>query len=138
MRKIVLFVFIVILIPLPAVATAQVNLALDSYTCADFLRDSKAPPDGTHLLKSLMMISWATGYAAAFQQKSPHAGAKAIILMAATLGDVCRKRPGKTAVDAITQFVAQFATSKQHIEHTRLKAARLRPRRIRHPRRHVR
>jgi hypothetical protein len=92
---------------------AQESLALDSYTCAQFLSDSKSPADGNKLLKSLMMISWATGYASAFQQKIVRADAEAIVLIAATLGQVCTKSPEKKAVEAAVAAISLFGITEQ-------------------------
>jgi hypothetical protein len=88
---------------------AEESIALDGYTCAQFLSDTTQPADGNKVLKTLMMISWATGYAAAFQQKLPRADAAAIVLMAGTLGDACRKQPMEKAVKAITNQINEFA-----------------------------
>ncbi len=101
-------------------ATAQAHseskesLALDGYTCAQFLADSTKPTDSNKLLKSLMMISWATGYAAAFQQKSPRADAAAIVLIAGTLGDICRENPERTVVQAIGTAINKFAGQEKN------------------------
>lgn len=88
---------------------AQENVVLDTYTCAEFLDDAKEPADGARLLRSLMMIAWAGGYAAAYQEGSPRADPTAIQLIAATLGDACRKSPDQKVVGVIADAVAQFA-----------------------------
>ena len=94
-------------------ARAQENVILDSYTCADFLKDTKEPADGARLLRSLMMISWATGYAAAYQAGPPRADARAVRLIAATLGDACRKEPKKTVVQTIVNAISHFTSIEQ-------------------------
>jgi len=88
---------------------AQESLALDKYTCADFVSDSGRTNDGPKLIRSLAMISWATGYAAAHQKDIPRADAAAMQLIAATLGDICRASPEIKAVQAITTAIQQFA-----------------------------
>jgi hypothetical protein len=103
--------FFLIVIPVYG-AHAQENVELDSYSCADFLKDAKEPADGARLLRSLMMIAWATGYAAAHQEGAPRADVKAVQLIAATLGDACRKTPTKSAVHTIEDTVNQFAKTK--------------------------
>jgi hypothetical protein len=89
--------------------SAEESIALDGYTCEQFLSDTSKPADGTKVLKTLMMISWATGYAAAFQQTLPRADAAAIVLMAGTLGEACRKQPTEKVVKAITDQINEFA-----------------------------
>jgi hypothetical protein len=88
---------------------AQEHVVLDSYTCGDFLRDAREPADGERLLRSLMMIAWATGFAAAHQEGEPRADVKAVQLIAATLGDACRKEPTQSAVHAIEGVVDQLS-----------------------------
>jgi hypothetical protein len=94
-------------------SSAQENLALDSYTCAAFLSDSASPGDGGKLLKSLMMISWATGYASAYEKNAARADASAIMLIAGALGGACRNSPARPVVDVAAEIVANFATTKQ-------------------------
>jgi len=48
-------------------AFAQQDLSLDKYTCAQFLEDSQTSAALPKSIKFLMMTSWATGFAAAFQ-----------------------------------------------------------------------
>jgi hypothetical protein len=86
------------------------DFALDRYTCAQFLTDIKDLSNGEKLLKSMMMISWATGYAAAFQPSSPRADTPAIRLIAATLGSDCQKTPDRRVVEAIADQIKQLAT----------------------------
>lgn len=93
------------------VSHSQEPLTLDKYTCEQFLADSTNKTDGTKLLKSLMMISWATGYAAAYQKGLPRADSGAIDLMAGILGNECRKSESKNAVEVIVDAVNNFAQS---------------------------
>jgi hypothetical protein len=86
-------------------------VALDTYTCSEFLVDAKEPADGAKLLRSLMMISWSAGYAAAFQQGTPRADPSAVQLIAAALGNACRDNPSQTAVEAIANAVKQLAAA---------------------------
>jgi PAN domain/HdeA/HdeB family len=101
----------IVLLAAPARGEAAESIALDKYTCAEFLSDTTQTTDGNKLLKSLMMISWATGYAAAFQQKLARADAAAIALIAGALGDACRQKPEQTAVQAIIATIDRFAAS---------------------------
>ena len=98
------------------VGHSQEPIALDKYTCEQFLVDSTNRTDGAKLLKSLMMISWATGYASAYQKELPRANSEAIDLIAGILGKECRKSPSKKAVEVIVETVNHFAqTEKQQI-----------------------
>lgn len=94
------------------------DVGLDTYTCQQFLDDSKEPSNGQRLLKSMMMISWATGFAAAFQQTKPRADTIAIRLIAATLGADCQKTPQRRVVDAISDQIKQLATSASQDSNT--------------------
>ncbi len=90
---------------------AQQTVALDQYTCSQFLNDINDIADGERLLRSLMMISWATGYVAAHQAGTPRADPTAVQLIAATLGDVCRKTPNPTVVSTIEKVIEQFTST---------------------------
>lgn len=94
-------------------SNAQENLALDKYSCADFLQDTTQPGNGNKLLRSLMMISWATGYASGTQQKFARADAGAFMLMAGALGEACRKEPALKAVQVIARLVQQSSLDRQ-------------------------
>lgn len=80
---------------------AQDALVLDTYTCGDFLSDLGDRANSTRLRRSLMMISWAAGYAAARQK----AATGSFEVIAAMLGDVCRKAPAEKAAKAITDKI---------------------------------
>jgi hypothetical protein len=94
------------------VARADENIALDAYTCAQFLQDAKDPEGGLGVLRSLMMISWAAGYAAAHDAGAPRADPKAVQLIAATLGEACRKSPEQKAMQATTDMISQLASGQ--------------------------
>jgi hypothetical protein len=82
-------------------AHAQDAFVLDTYTCGQFLADVADRADTAKVRRSLMMISWAAGYAAARQQDAP----SSLEIIAATLGDACRNLPGEKAVKAITDKI---------------------------------
>jgi hypothetical protein len=90
-------------------ATRAVEINLQSYSCADFVADVKDPADGEKLLRSLMMISWSTGYAAAYQQKNTRADPAALRLVAAMLGGVCAKTPTRTVIQAMVETISELA-----------------------------
>jgi PAN domain-containing protein len=86
-------------------AQAEEALVLDTYTCGQFLADVGDRGDNAKLRRSLMMISWAAGYAAARQKDATGS----LEMIAATLGDVCRNSPMEKAVKAITDKINEFA-----------------------------
>lgn len=99
-------------VPTVSSAIAQEAVVLDTYLCADFLKDVSKPADGASLLRSLMMISWATGYASAHQSQVPRADPKAVQLIAAALGAACRQVPEQKAVQAIVSVVNRLSSSE--------------------------
>jgi PAN domain len=107
----------VFLVLAPTQGTAE-DIDLGNYTCAQFLSDVKKPANGEKLLKSMMMISWSTGFAAAFQQSAPRADATAIRLMAATLGIACGKNPERPVVHAVIDELKQFTNVGPQITNT--------------------
>ena len=82
-------------------AHAQDAFVLDTYTCGQFLADVADRADNAKVRRSLMMISWAAGYAAARQPAAP----SSLEIIAATLGDACRNSPGEKAIKAITDKI---------------------------------
>lgn len=86
-------------------APAQDALVLDTYTCSDFLADLGDRGNSASLRRSLMMISWAAGYAAARHNEA----ISSLEVIAATLGDVCRKSPAEKAAKAITGKIDEAA-----------------------------
>lgn len=90
-----------------------VDIDLQTYTCRDFLADIKEPANGAKLLKSLMIISWSTGYAAAYQKKDPRGDPAALRLIAATLGVDCAKSPDRSAIQVIAQAIQKFAVTAE-------------------------
>jgi hypothetical protein len=103
-----IFVLVAGLLVLSALRADASDVSLESYTCAEFLADSKTPTDGPALVKSLMMIAWATGFASGRSDGNSRADGKAFQLMAATLGDACRKDTSQRAMKAFTLSVENF------------------------------
>ena len=93
----------------PATANARESIDLSAYTCSQFLDDVKNPDGATKLLRSTMMISWATGYAAAHQRKELRVDIGALQLIGNVLGNACSisptKKAARAAADAIDQYV---------------------------------
>ena len=90
----------------------ETSLAIDVYKCSDFLSDIAMPDDGARLLRSLMMIGWAAGYASGYQKNDgPRADPKSVQMISAILGDACRRDPTATAVQALVGSLKDFAKS---------------------------
>jgi len=115
MKKVFLAVVIFSVSVMP-VCQADDDLRLDNYTCAEFVADSADPSSGNKLLRSLMMISWATGYAASYQKNLPRGDASAMALIATIIGEACQKIPEKSAllvsVEAIDQLTSGTVQSE--------------------------
>ena len=100
-----LVAIVVVLTGIADAVRAQDALVLDTYTCGDFLADLGDWGNSARLRRSLMMISWAAGYAAA--RHNEVTGSPEVI--AATLGDVCRNSPNENAAKAITNKINETA-----------------------------
>jgi membrane-associated protease RseP (regulator of RpoE activity) len=106
----ILILAFVVFLPTMAPSIAAENLALDSYTCAEFLQDTAQPENGSSLLKSMMMIAWATGYASGVQRDFVRADASAFILIAGSIGDACRKDPARKVPELVATLLQQKST----------------------------
>jgi hypothetical protein len=60
-----LVAIVIVLTGIADAVRAQDALVLDTYTCGDFLADLGDRGNSARLRRSLIMISWAAGYAAA-------------------------------------------------------------------------
>jgi hypothetical protein len=96
---------LIILTGFTCAVQAEEALVLDTYTCGQFLAEIGDRGDSAKLRRSLMMISWAAGYAAARQKDATGS----FEMIAATLGDVCRNSPTEKAAKAITDKINEFA-----------------------------
>jgi hypothetical protein len=96
---------VIVLSSLAGTVRAQEALVLDTYTCGEFLADLGDRGNSARLRRSLMMISWAAGYAAARHSD----GSSSLEVIAATLGDVCRNSPAEKAARAITDKINETA-----------------------------
>jgi hypothetical protein len=97
---------VIVLSSLAGAVRAQDALVLDTYTCGEFLADLGDRGNSARLRRSLMMISWAAGYAAARHSD----GTSSLEVIAATLGDVCRNSPAEKAARAITDKIKETAS----------------------------
>lgn len=92
---------------------AKERLALDKYTCAEFLHDTTKLGNSSKVLKTMMMISWATGYASGQEQKFARADASAFVFMAGMLGAACRKSPAERVTQVIARLLQQPSPDKE-------------------------
>jgi PAN domain/HdeA/HdeB family len=92
---------------------AQSKITLDDYSCADFLSDARNPADGGKLLRSMTMISWATGYAAAHQEGIRRSDSEAMQLIANIVGDACRNNPNQLATQAAVDAIARYVNGAE-------------------------
>ena len=93
-------------------AAGATDIDLQRYSCKDFIADIKDPRDGEKLLRSMMMISWSTGYAAAYQKKQVRADPIALRLIASTLGVSCAQSPDRNVVDVVGRSNRQIHQRK--------------------------
>jgi hypothetical protein len=91
----------IVLTGLTCAAPAEESLVLNTYTCGEFLSDVGDRGNSAKVRRSLMMIAWAAGYAAARQTDA----SASLEVIAATLGEVCRSSPAEKAVKAITDKI---------------------------------
>jgi hypothetical protein len=84
-------------------------LSLDTYTCGQFLSDARKADDGEKIIRSLMMISWATGYVAAHQKIKARADSQGLQLVAAALGEACKGNEKERVVLIFTTVVDKLA-----------------------------
>jgi hypothetical protein len=96
---------LIVLTGFTGAARAQEALVLDTYTCGQFLADVGDRGDSAKLRRSLMMIAWAAGYAAAREKDA----IGSFEMIAASLGDVCRNAPAEKAAKAITDKINESA-----------------------------
>lgn len=92
----------------PSAAGADEPYSLDRYDCRTFLQDVAKPDAADKLIRSMMMIAWATGYASAHQAGPAKADTHSLQLISATLGDECRQAPDKMVTVAITEAIARI------------------------------
>src|ERR1700749_4242487 len=78
-----------------ALARAADDTNVVDYKCAQFLEDVMKPKQSTSVLRSMLVIAWSTGYAAAYQKDNARADPKAFRLIAAALASACVQSPDK-------------------------------------------
>jgi hypothetical protein len=79
--------------------------SLNSYTCSNFLSDVADPNNSEKIVRTLMMISWATGYVAAYDQSNPRSDGPALVLVGKALQTECETNPAKLAPVAIADLL---------------------------------
>ena len=102
----------IVLIVSNSTAYAAEKVDMQTYTCRQFLADVAKPDTGGKLIRPLMAISWAAGYAAAHQSGTIRADATAFQLIASGLGDSCKTNPDLTVTAAAVDAVRKAMSSK--------------------------
>lgn len=105
---IVLLSVITCLTIIPNNSWANGGLDLTRYKCSQFIADTKDPNNATKVLRSMMMIAWATGYAAAHKRDELRADVGAFRLISEVLGAACRKSPDQQARRIIARAIDGF------------------------------
>ncbi len=90
---------------------AQDAISLQDYTCEQFSSDINRPSSGEKVLRSLMVISWANGYAAAHAKAAVRADAVAMQVTASNLGMLCSRQPKLFVVQAFANAIEQIIAS---------------------------
>jgi hypothetical protein len=97
----------------PAMAEDSPESNIAKYKCSEFLQDVLQQKDGFRLLRSMMAIAWATGYAAAYQQGNVRADPEAFRLISAMLAADCAKNPNQPVISTAVQEIHNlFALQK--------------------------
>ena len=92
------------------------DFSLDKYSCGIFINDMQQAESSTQFMRGSMMIAWATGYASAFQSKSVRGDGKALQLLAAMLGDICRNNPDKLIMPMFVLNINEQLNGKDNIK----------------------
>lgn len=106
--KIVILMFGVVLGWSVETLHAEEMASIDSYKCSEFLSDSKSPDEALKLIRPLVTIAWATGFAAAHQKNRLRADLSAMYSISVIAGDACRKNPEKLVTDAIVDVIGSM------------------------------
>lgn len=106
-----LFGTILLYAALSSIANAQdkPTISLEAYTCKQFLMDAQHPNTPQKLIRTLMLISWATGYAAAHDRSQLRADSKALELISAAIHISCTKTPNEAAIVSISGQIDRYA-----------------------------
>lgn len=93
-------------------ARAADGLTLDNYSCEMFLADIATPEAGERLLRSMMMMSWATGYTSAYRKDEPRTDAETMGALAMVIGTACRKVPKYRVIEVVTGLVSELVSAQ--------------------------
>lgn len=94
----------------PARATDPVTL--DNYSCEMFLADIANPETGERLLRSMMMMAWATGYTSAYTKEEPRTDTETMGALAMIIGTACRKVPKHKVTEVVIGMVGELASAQ--------------------------
>jgi hypothetical protein len=74
---------------------------MNEYTCSEFISDNKPPLQSTKVLRSLVALSWATGYLTAEKKYTVSFDIGRFKLVSRELGELCRSNPHQLVISAI-------------------------------------
>ncbi len=84
---------------------------LDQYQCVQYLKDIESLSDGAASQRSLVLVAWAAGYAAAHEKEILRVDDNALQLIAGVLAQECRKTPDQMATRAAALSIDRFVSS---------------------------
>jgi hypothetical protein len=84
---------------------------LDQYQCVQYLKDIENLSDGAASQRSVMLVAWAAGYAAAHEKETLRVDDNALQLIAGVLADECRKSPDQIATRVAAVSIDRFVGS---------------------------
>lgn len=90
-----------VLIAIPYWTIAQ-TVTLEKYICETFLADLAHPEAGESLLRSMMAISWATGYVSASSKSEPRGDSETMGAVATVIAKTCQTIPKHRVIAAAT------------------------------------
>lgn len=94
-------------------ARAADDTDVAAYKCSQFLEDVMKPKEPAPLLRSMLVIAWSTGYAAAYQKDNARADPKAFRLIAAALASACAQNPDRPVVQAGVEEIHKVFTEQK-------------------------
>jgi hypothetical protein len=88
----------------------RTELNLASYTCQKFLDDATHPDEPQKLIRALMLVSWAAGFAASGEHSGPHADVPTLKLITASLKLMCKLKPKEFAISVFVENTSKYIT----------------------------
>ncbi len=79
------------------------ELNISSYTCRQFLNDVEHPNEPQKLVRALMLVSWAAGFAASRERSGPRADNSTLSVVSASLKLMCQLKPKEFAINVFVK-----------------------------------